>query len=151
MLADGAESWTTCAAGHRHWGTIGAAGILFSASLPGSVPVHLVVLRAAWVHEGGTWSIPGGALRPGETPEQGAHREATEEIGALPPYQVTAATTEDCGGGWRFTTVRALVAHAFAAQLSAEVDEVRWVRASEVGALRLHTGFRRFLARQCLD
>lgn len=148
--ADPAECWMTCARGHRHWGALGAAGILFSTAGSGTSLLHLVVLRAAWVHEGGTWSIPGGALRPGESAEAGAHREAIEEIGPLPPYTVAAVEIDDCGGGWRFATVRARVTAPFAAQLSAEVDSVRWVSAREAGGLVLHSGFRRFIARHGL-
>ena len=106
------------------------------------------MLRAAWVHEGGTWSIPGGALRAGESPRAGAYRETIEEIGPIPDSVVTGTDTVDCGGGWLFHTVHATVERPFAAPGSPEVDAVRWVTEGELGQLALHPGFRRWMNRR---
>lgn len=46
----------------------------------------LLVLRASWLVEPGTWSVPGGVLEASETPEEAARRETIEEVGHLPPY-----------------------------------------------------------------
>jgi len=98
--------------------------------------------RAAWSHEGGTWAVPGGALDVGETPLQGALREAGEEAavpaGAVRPRH---AWTID-HGTWAYTT---LITEAVAAivpqRLDGESEELRWVRVRDVSALPLHSGF----------
>src|SRR5690242_20622060 len=55
------DGWTRCAAGHRHWGRFGAAGLLL-------VDDDRVILqhRAAWTHEGDSWGLPGGARNSDE-------------------------------------------------------------------------------------
>ena len=62
----------------------------FGASLPGlpehdvwsSTPALLLTRRASDLrHHSGQWALPGGRLEPGETPEQAALREMSEEIG----------------------------------------------------------------------
>src|SRR3712207_9397511 len=77
------DGWVTCALGHRHWGRVGAAGLLVHrAGADG--PELLLQHRATWSHHGGTWGTPGGALHAGESPEHGALREVQEELGLLP-------------------------------------------------------------------
>ncbi len=70
-------SWATCSNGHAHWGRRGAAGLLVAQG-----GRALLQLRAGWSHQGGTWSIPGGAIERGETSVQAALREAEEELGS---------------------------------------------------------------------
>ena len=70
----------TCALGHDHYGPLGAAGLLLVCD--GQV---LLQERSARVHQGGTWSTPGGALEPGEGALAAAAREAHEEAGAGGP------------------------------------------------------------------
>lgn len=95
----------------EYWGR-GGAGIMFTCSEDGTV---LLLLRAPWVAQGGTWGIPGGGVEEGwfgtpiEEPIKddsifikAAFREAVEECGSLPPgfskSQVTGRTVyEDCG------------------------------------------------------
>jgi 8-oxo-dGTP diphosphatase len=48
---------------------------------------YLLQKRADDANHGGTWGLPGGELHPGETPWQGAMREATEEAGKLPKLE----------------------------------------------------------------
>lgn len=143
------DRWMICAAGHRHWGAFGAAGMLLSTAGEGE-GLHLLIRRAGWVHEGGTWSIPGGARHGDETPEQAAERETVEEIGPLPDFAILGVVAEDCGGGWVFSTVRAAVAAPFSGRLNAEVDAARWVRAGDLDGLVLHPGMRDYLARHPL-
>src|SRR3712207_9520205 len=52
------DGWVTCALGHRHWGRVGAAGLLVHrAGADG--PELLLQHRAVWSHHGGTWGTPG--------------------------------------------------------------------------------------------
>ncbi len=49
--------------------------------------------RSAFAHEGGTWSCAGGALDEGESPLEGALREASEEVGAIPAGHRSSGST----------------------------------------------------------
>ncbi len=129
-----------CARGHSHWGRFGAAGLLLFFTRP---PRVLLQLRAPWVHNGGTWSIPGGALDARETPTQAALREAAEEAGIRPgDVEVLGEHAAECGGGWTYTTVigRATAPPFLAG--NAETLELRWVPLPQVPAYSLHPGFR---------
>ena len=98
--------------------------------------------RSAFAHEGGTWSCAGGALDLGETPLEGALREASEEVGAIPgaarvvgEYQFVPATD------WSYTTVVVEVDEPFGDSINFETDAVGWFTFDEVDALPLHAGF----------
>lgn len=101
-----ADAWLECACGRRHWGRHGAAGLLLHRVGP-SGPQVLLQHRALWSHEGGTWGIPGGALRPGEDPVAGALREAVEEAAVDPDGLTVHGTWVLDHGSWRYTTVLA--------------------------------------------
>lgn len=131
------DGWTTCAAGHRHWGLFGAAGLLLTGD--GRVVLQH---RAPWTHQGDTWGIPGGARDSHEDAVTAALREAGEEA------HLSAADVELIGvyiddhHGWSYTTVVARAARAvrpYAA--NAESVAVRWHTVAEVAGLRLHPGF----------
>ena len=126
-----------CACGRRHWGRFGAAGLLVQRG-----DELLLQHRAAWSHEGGTWAVPGGALDVGETPLQGALREAAEEAAvgeqSIRPRHAWAVDH----GTWAYTTVVADAVGPITPQrLDAESEELRWVRFGEVTRLPLHSGF----------
>ncbi|WP_236809062.1 NUDIX hydrolase [Amycolatopsis albispora] len=128
----------TCAQGHRHWGLHGAAGLLLTDPERGV----LLQRRAWWTHHGRTWALPGGALRPGETPAEAATREADEEA-AVPPAAVRplASSTVD-HGGWRYTTVLAVATGEVRERVrNKESTELRWVPVDEVADYRLHRDF----------
>ena len=134
------DSWIECACGRRHWGAHGAAGLLLARRVP-----RLEVLlqhRALWSHEGGTWGLPGGALRPGEDPVHGALREAEEEAGVDPAGVGVHTTWVLDHGPWRYTTV---VAHVTGPQNPRPTDdeslEIRWVDAAAVPDLPLLAAF----------
>jgi 8-oxo-dGTP pyrophosphatase MutT (NUDIX family) len=83
--------------------------------------------RSRWVDEGGTWGIPGGAIRDGKSPEAAARREAHEEIGRLPSsLRVTGIEAQDCGAGWAFHVVTADVDRALEAYCLQETDATGW-------------------------
>jgi len=130
-------SWATCTLGHAHWGPRGAAGLLVASD--GHV---LLQLRARWAHQGGTWSIPGGARERGETSVQAALREAHEELGVEPDQvEPEGSYVADCGG-WRYETVFARAAAPLRLEDRSESAGHRWVSADEVGTMALHPAFR---------
>lgn len=127
-----------CPCGRRHWGLFGAAGLLVT---HGSLV--LLQQRALWTHEGGTWSIPGGARDQDESAVRAAHREASEETSlnraVLTEY---AQWVEAHGTRWSYTTI---LAHApepdDVRSTNPESDAMRWWPVDEVPELRLHPGF----------
>ena len=130
----------TDAQGQRHWGEHGAAGLL-AYHVAGDVVSYLLQKRSLYTHGGGTWSIPGGALRRGESPAEGACREAVEELGRLPPgLRYTATVTTDFGG-WKYHTLLYRSPGLFAAAGNWEAAEHRWVTAAGLADLPLHPGF----------
>jgi ADP-ribose pyrophosphatase YjhB (NUDIX family) len=140
-LVDG-DGWTTCSAGHQHWGRHGAAGLLLrTVDADGS---HHVLLqkRAWWTHHGGTWGVPGGAKASWETPEQAALRELAEEVEMAIEGVAVERIHHDDHGGWSYWTVIATIATPTSAKArSRETAEMRWVAATAVADLDLHPGF----------
>jgi 8-oxo-dGTP diphosphatase len=130
-------SWATCTRGHAHWGRRGAAGLLLAEG--GRV---LLQLRARWAHQGGTWSIPGGARERGETWVQAAIREAGEELGvAAHEVEVRGSSSASCGG-WTYETVLAVPTGRLELSDLSESDGHAWVPVSGVADLPLHPSFR---------
>jgi 8-oxo-dGTP pyrophosphatase MutT (NUDIX family) len=98
--------------------------------------------RVAWSHFGGTWGVPGGARKQGESAEAAALREAAEEAN-VPSGQLRILHTNVLDlGFWSYTTVIARVLESFDAVVAdRESHELRWVPVGEVDALPLHPGF----------
>ena len=134
--------WTRCARGHRHWGSLGAAGLLLVRRTPSDVEL-LLQHRADWVHHGGTWSVPGGAIHTGETPWQAALREVAEETDLdLSAAQEIARHVDD-HGGWSYTTIVATVQVPvdLARVTIGEQQDLAWLDPETVDTLPLHPGF----------
>ena len=72
---DPGDAWVEGPDGQRFWGKFGAAGLLVWDPTVGILLQH----RVAWSHFGGTWGVPGGARKKGESAEDAALREAAEE------------------------------------------------------------------------
>ncbi len=140
-----AERWTICELDHVHWGAIGAAGLLFRYAPAEREPVWLLARRSRSVDEGGTWGIPGGAIREGESPEAAARREMQEEIGVLPDYRVMRVESQGCGGGWVFHIICADVEHQFEAFCGSQTDATGGFTREQLGQLTLHPGLRSWL------
>ncbi len=121
----------------RYWGNFGAAGLLLAHPEAGV----LLQLRVEWSHFGGTWGLPGGARKAGETPEQAAIREADEEA-SVPPDAVEVLSTRIFDVGyWSYTTVLAKASRLFEPAMGdAESSDLRWVPFADVAALPLHPG-----------
>lgn len=131
------DHWVDGPAG-RFWGAHGAAGLLL---LDPAVGV-LLQLRAEWSHFGGTWGIPGGARKAGESAAQAALREADEEAGVPPAdVDVRGEVVYDLGY-WSYTTVLARARRPIRPVLGdAESSELRWVSPDAVAELPLHPVF----------
>jgi len=130
-------TWATCAHGHAHWGRRGAAGLLLADR--GRV---LLQLRARWAHQGGTWSIPGGARERGETAVEAALREAHEEMSIRERDVAVRASYVATCGGWHYETVLAVPAGPVLLAHGSESDAHVWAATDEVAELPLHPAFR---------
>ncbi|HST64859.1 MAG TPA: NUDIX hydrolase [Mycobacteriales bacterium] len=136
MRGDG-DGWTRCAAGHRHWGRNGAAGLFLRDG-------QRVVLqhRALWSHQGGTWGVPGGARDSDETVIEAALRETAEEAGIDPAAVRPYGLLVDDHGGWSYSTVLGVpVKPVDPVPTGGESEDVRWVDVADVDGLPLHPGF----------
>lgn len=78
------DGWAIQANGAWFWGVDGAAGLFLRAPGPDGRPLVLMQHRAAWTSMPLTWGIPGGAREAGETVQEAALREASEETGINP-------------------------------------------------------------------
>jgi 8-oxo-dGTP diphosphatase len=135
------DGFLRCSDGHVRWGRYGAAGALF---VTGDGPTRAVMLqqRSMFSHEGGTWSCPGGALHEGEPPLEGALREASEEVGALPAtHRVLGEYVFAPARDWSYTTLVIEVDGPFGVSASFETDALDWTPLVEVGDRELHAGF----------
>jgi len=136
-VRDPGDAWVYGPEGEKFWGRYGAAGLLVVHD--GSV---LLQLRVGWSHFGGTWGLPGGALKQGETADAGALREANEEAGVPSELLSVLFTSVLDLGFWSYTTVVASAASHFEPVIGdAESVELRWVPVDDVAGLSLHPGF----------
>ena len=141
------DGWVDCACGRKHWGTNGAAGVLLARRDQETGEVTHIVMqhRATWSAEGGTWGIPGGAIADGESPIEGALREAYEEANITPAdIEVVGSYCED-HGPWAYTTVFAFEKPGHEVYPRANDDEsmeIEWVPIAEVPNLKLLTAMR---------
>ena len=138
MERDG-DGWLDCSCGSRHWGRLGAAGLLLTDPERSLV---LLQLRAEWSHNGGTWGIPGGARDSHETPLQAALREAHEELGVDTSLVTIVGDFADDHGTWRYDTLIATAdSRAISLVHNRETTDAQWFDFEEVAALPLHHAF----------
>lgn len=106
-----------------YWGRQGAGLLLFSGDKV------LLTLRSSEVNEPGTWGVPGGAVHEGESPYDGALREAEEELGPIPPHVVFGEVVFQ-DGEFRYTTILARMkkkdAKTWRPTLNWENDDAKW-------------------------
>jgi 8-oxo-dGTP pyrophosphatase MutT (NUDIX family) len=120
---------------------------------PAGTPEVLLQHRADWVHHGGTWSVPGGAIQRDETAWETALREVREETGLDVGAAHELARYVDDHGGWSYTTIIATLdtntgVSATLAQIGwldtiliGEQQDLSWRPVAAVDGLALHPGF----------
>ncbi len=135
---DPGDAWVEGPDGQRFWGRFGAAGLVVWDPTVGILLQH----RVAWSHFGGTWGVPGGARKQGESAEAAALREANEEANVPAEHLEILHTSVLDLGFWSYTTVVARALLPFDAVVGDhESHELRWVMVDEVDELPLHPGF----------
>jgi 8-oxo-dGTP diphosphatase len=132
--------WTTTPSGNTFWGPEGGAGMLFHHP---ETNTYLLGHRSPEVHHGNTWGIPGGALEPGESPYQGALREAEEEFGQVPQHKVVNEHVAKPDPDWKYHTFTADVPQQFDPEYAGdwETQGHGWFTPEEINKLPLHPGF----------
>ena len=137
-LRDPGDAWAVGPDGTKYWGAFGAAGLVVFHPTAGILLQH----RAEWSHHGGTWGIPGGAIRKGEEAVAGALREANEEAG-VPAEQLTVLFTQVFDlEFWSYTTVVAQASEVFEPVMGdAESEALAWIALDQVTEFPLHPGF----------
>lgn len=94
----------------------------------------LAARRSRPAHLVGRWEFPGGKVDPGETPEQGVHREICEELGVR--IELGHEVVGPDAGGWVITD-RHVMRLWFARVVDGEPaplvehDELRWLTPDE--------------------
>lgn len=135
MERDG-NGWVDCRCGQRHWGRHGAAGLFLV--VDGQV---LLQLRPGWAHQGGSWSIPGGARDSHESVIAAALREAQEETALDPALVEVHGVHRRRHEDWVYDTVLASAAVRPDVSEHAESVELDWVPLERVPRMVLHPGF----------
>ena len=107
----------------------------------------LLILRSELVPVANTWSLPGGSVDHGETPEQAARREVWEEIGYHlkdHPMQLIY-TNETHAPRFKFYTYATTVDNEFQPRLNWESSDHTWCDLDNLPA-PLHWGMSQLLA-----
>lgn len=106
----------------------------------------LLLRRSRLVTDAGKWNLPGGTIEPKEVPLQTARREATEEAGPLPPYEITKACPAKS-----YMTYVAPLHRSFRPRLNWESDDHRWVTIAEAKDLPLTDSLRVAIEDRCFE
>jgi len=141
------DFWIECNLGHTHWGLYGAAGLMLRHVDSDGQEHYLLTHRSKLVQHGDTYSLPGGAIDAGETPQAGALREAQEELGQLPRITFTQTHVAD-HGRWAYHTIHGDVEEPFDVEFDEdehwETNSCGWFTPQEIDLLNLHPGFREY-------
>jgi mutator protein MutT len=109
---------------------------------------RLLMVRRGRSPGAGKWSIPGGRVEPGETPEQAAVRELMEETGVRGECEDLMGSLERRGPDHHFVILdyRMRVLGHDDPVAGDDAAEVAWVPLAEVTQLTLVEGLESFLA-----
>lgn len=133
------NAFVQCSCGMEHWGLFGAAGMLILDEHHTSV---LLQLRSEIVHHKNTWSIPGGAIRDGESAMDAAIRETQEEIAVYPSSLQIHLSFKDTHENWFYETfIATSLEYLNTVILTEETSKLAWVKINEVQKFDLHPTF----------
>jgi len=100
----------------------------------------LLLKRSKGCDHPGTWCIPGGRGKPGESDIDAAKREAKEECGSNSGQRFDSMSVKD--GSFTWTTYFYKINAPFDCDLSDEHTDSKWVDIDEVESLDLHPKFK---------
>lgn len=145
VIGSVSDQWVRCDKGHSHWGTRGAAGIMYRyrPGLTGE-PAYCLQMRGPAVQYAGTWGLPGGAIESGETPLDTARREVVEEFGFLPAEPQDPPMVDD-HGNWAYYTFLVDVDKPFVTESNDENSWTGWFTWEQMRKLPLHPTLRAWL------
>ena len=109
----------------------------------------VLLIRRAQPPAKGSWTLPGGKVEPGETPERAVVREIAEETGlrVAPIAVVETLELEREGYAYRIVDFACRLEGDAEARAATDVDAVRWVLPSELASLDLTPEVLRVIAR----
>lgn len=129
--------------GGKFWGDQGA-GILPICRKTGRL---LVAMRGEQVNEPHTWGIFGGKMDDGETPEEAANRELTEESGYTGKFEIIPAfiyVSPD--EKFKYNNFIGIVEDEFQPEYDWETEYAKWMTLDELlKAKPKHFGLRKLL------
>jgi len=103
---------------------------------------RIALVQRANPPSAGSWSVPGGRCRPGESPERACVREVAEETGLAVEVVRHAGQVERTGPGGVVYLIDDYVCRVVGGELAAGDDaaDVRWVTRAELAGLELAPG-----------
>lgn len=105
------------------------AGCLF---LSKNTKRFLISYRSGYVEQPYTWGVWGGAINYGESPEEGAIREAYEETGYDASENQIIPLCVFSKGNFKYHNFLVLVDDEFTPRLDGETDDFKWVNLNQL-------------------
>lgn len=108
----------------------------------------ILLIRRGRSPQAGRWSVPGGHVEPGETPEVAVVRELAEETGlsGVCGPVVVDVTVDIEGRSYWITDFMVTVEHADDPVASGDAESVAWVALGQIHELDVVDGLERLIA-----